>query len=201
MQVHLRARCATDGRSRRAAGRSGRRRSKLLLGDRIYSRNGDPLGSGGRRAAASRRTPPLAVAESCTGGMLGERFTSAAGSSRLFRGRLHHLLERDEGGVAGREPGNSGALRRGQPRDRRSHGCGRRRRTGSTYALAITGVAGPDPGRGRKLLPAGTVYVGIAGPEGVRAVHRQFLGDRKRIRVFSTQMALDLLRRQLLGKP
>ena len=75
------------------------------------------------------------------------------------------------------------------------------RRTGATYGLAITGVAGPDPvaAPDGQLLPAGAVYVGIAGPEGVRAVHRQFPGDRKRVRVFSTQLALDLLRRQLLA--
>jgi PncC family amidohydrolase len=71
---------------------------------------------------------------------------------------------------------------------------GVRRRTGSHYALSITGVAGPDPQDG---VPVGTVYVGCADAAGCHVVHRQFLGDRARIRDFAAQMALDLLRKQL----
>jgi nicotinamide-nucleotide amidase len=80
---------------------------------------------------------------------------------------------------------------------------GAARRTGAAYGVSITGAAGPDPvaAPGGQLLPVGTVYIGIAGPEGVRTAHRQFPGDRKRIRVFSTTQALDLLRRLILGKP
>jgi nicotinamide-nucleotide amidase len=74
---------------------------------------------------------------------------------------------------------------------------GARSRTGSTYALSITGVAGP--GQGGETAPVGTVYVGLADESGVRVAHRQFLGDRDRIRQFSAQMALDMLRRRLLG--
>ncbi|HLY16228.1 MAG TPA: CinA family protein, partial [Bryobacteraceae bacterium] len=70
-----------------------------------------------------------------------------------------------------------------------------RRRTGSTYALAITGIAGPDGGTEKK--PVGTIHVGLADPAGVHTLHRQFFGDRTRIRQFSTQMALDMLRRAL----
>ena len=74
---------------------------------------------------------------------------------------------------------------------------GARERTGSTYAISITGVAGPDGGTEEK--PVGLVYIGIAGPEGTVVVQRRFLGDRQRIRVFTTQNALDLLRRRLQG--
>ncbi len=74
---------------------------------------------------------------------------------------------------------------------------GARERTGSAYALSITGVAGPDGGTEEK--PVGLVYIGIAGPEGATVTHRRFLGDRERIRVFTTQAALDLLRRRLQG--
>ena len=74
---------------------------------------------------------------------------------------------------------------------------GARRRTGSTYALSVTGVAGP--GQGGESVPVGTVYVAIADANGSRVAHRQFLGDRDRIRQFSTQMAMDLLRRRILG--
>jgi len=70
---------------------------------------------------------------------------------------------------------------------------GARRRTNSTFALSITGEAGPEPS-GK--VPVGTVYVGLADAAGCQVVHRVFLGDRARIRVFATQMALDMLRKK-----
>jgi nicotinamide-nucleotide amidase len=74
---------------------------------------------------------------------------------------------------------------------------GARARTGSTYALSVTGVAGP--GSGGESAPVGMVYVGLADAAGSRVANRQFLGDRDRIRQFTTQMALDLLRRRVLA--
>ena len=71
---------------------------------------------------------------------------------------------------------------------------GARRRSGSTYALAITGVAGPDVGTEK--VPVGTVFVGLADAGGCQVLNRQFIGDRTRIRQFATQMALDMLRRK-----
>ncbi len=73
---------------------------------------------------------------------------------------------------------------------------GARRKTGSTYALSITGLAGPDAGAETK--PVGTVYVGVADATGALAIHRVFSGDRQRIRIFTCQMALDVLRRRLM---
>jgi nicotinamide-nucleotide amidase len=75
---------------------------------------------------------------------------------------------------------------------------GARRRTNSTYALSITGVAGPASADEK--VPVGTMYTAIADAAGTLVVHRQFLGDRQRIRTFVTQMALDLLRRRITGK-
>lgn len=79
---------------------------------------------------------------------------------------------------------------------------GARRRTGSTYALSVTGVAGPEAqtGPGSESAPVGTVYVGIADAAGTLVMHRQFLGDRQRIRVFTCQMAMDVLRRRMTGR-
>jgi len=80
---------------------------------------------------------------------------------------------------------------------------GARRRTNSTYALSTTGEAGPEAPAGSpagpvsKRAPVGTVYVGIADAAGVHVVHRQFFGDRQRIRIFTCQMALDVLRRRM----
>jgi nicotinamide-nucleotide amidase len=73
---------------------------------------------------------------------------------------------------------------------------GARKRSGSTYALSTTGIAGP--GGGTEDSPVGTVYIGIAGPGGCAAKRFHYPGDRERIRLMSVQTALDLLRRRLL---
>ena len=69
-------------------------------------------------------------------------------------------------------------------------------RTGTDYALSVTGYAGPEGGTGQN--PVGTVYLGIASAAGARAKRFQFTGDRARVRRLATQYALDLLRMELL---
>ena len=200
IQVHLRARCASVAEAEallaEVAGPI-----ELLLGDRVYSRNGDSLEQviGGmlRRAHAT-----LAVAESCTGGMLGERITSVAGSSDYFSGGFITYSDAMKVALAGVDPlilAEFGALSR---ETAEAMAVGTRRRANAAYALAVTGVAGPAAGvtpRG-EAVPVGTVYVAVADAAGTHVTHRQFLGDRERIRVFSTQLALDLLRRRMEGR-
>jgi nicotinamide-nucleotide amidase len=70
---------------------------------------------------------------------------------------------------------------------------GARQRTGSDYALSITGFAGPDGAQ------VGLVFIGLATPRGAEARRVQFPGDRERVRAFSTNIALDMLRRNLLA--
>lgn len=195
IQVHLRARCDTEkeaqGLLAEVAGPIGE-----LLGDRIYSRNGDPLEVVvGQLLREARAT--LSVAESCTGGLLAERITSVPGSSDYFAGGFITYTKRmkiDLLGVSEAVLAAAGAV---SEETAEAMALGARARTGSTHALAITGVAGP--GAGEESVPVGTVYVGLADARGSRVTHRQFLGDRARIRQFSTQMAMDLLRRRLLG--
>jgi len=170
---------------------------EALLGDKIYSRNGDPLevvvGEMLHKAGAT-----VAVAESMTGGMIGERFTAAPGSSRYFVGGFitySNAMKVDLLGVDPQVLAHFGAVS-GETAE--AMAAGARRRTNSTYALAVTGVAGPETGEER--VPKGTVYVALAGPEKTAAIHRQFIGDRTRIRVFTTQMAFDILRRRLMGR-
>jgi nicotinamide-nucleotide amidase len=194
LQVHFRARCATEADAEALLAEVVAP-VELLIGDRLYSRNGDPLEVVvGLMLRQNRAT--VSVAESATGGMLGERFTSVPGSSDYFAGGFitytnamkvellgvpPELLE--EHGAVSKEVAEAMAT-------------GALRRTGSTYALAITGVAGPDAGG--ESAPAGTVYVGIADACGARSFHRRFPGDRQRVRVFSCQMALDILRRRMV---
>jgi nicotinamide-nucleotide amidase len=197
LQIHFRARCATEAEAE-ALLTEVVAPVEILLGDRLYSRNGDSLevvvGEMLRRNHAT-----VSVAESCTGGMLGERFTSVPGSSDYFSGGLityTNAMKIELLGVPPELLQDHGAVSKEVAE---AMAAGARRRTGSTYALAITGVAGPDSGR--ESAPVGTVYVAIADASGAHSFHRQFLGDRQRIRVFTCQMALDILRRRIAARP
>src|SRR5262249_27719345 len=74
---------------------------------------------------------------------------------------------------------------------------GARTRAGSTYALAVTGIAGPDGGS--ETTPRGTVFIGFAGPEGAESKRFRFHGDRERVREFAVQNALEMLRRRMMA--
>jgi nicotinamide-nucleotide amidase len=76
---------------------------------------------------------------------------------------------------------------------------GARQVSGATYALSTTGYAGPSGGTDAD--PAGTVYIGMAGPAGTRVVRVRYGGDRYRTRMLGTQAALDFLRKSLLAAP
>jgi nicotinamide-nucleotide amidase len=197
IQVHLRARCATVAEADALLVEVGGP-IDLLLGDRIYSRNGDPLEVVvGGLLRQNRAT--VSVAESCTGGMLGERITSVPGSSGYFLGGLitySNEMKTELLGVSPETLDRFGAVSR---ETAEAMAKGARRRTGSDYALSVTGLAGPAAPAGAKTAPVGTVYVGIADAAGVDVAQRVFLGDRQRIRTFTIPFALDLLRRRLLG--
>lgn len=195
IQVHLRARCSTEPEAMallaEVAGPIGQ-----LLGDKIYSRNGDPLEAVVGELLRQHKAT-VSVAESCTGGLLAERITSVPGSSDYFEAGFvtyTRRLKTELLGVSEAVLESAGAVSK---ETAEAMAMGARRRTGSTYALAVTGVAGP--GQGGESAPVGTVYVCLADANGTRAAHRQFLGDRARIRQFTTQMAMDLLRRRILG--
>jgi nicotinamide-nucleotide amidase len=195
LQVHLRARCGAEAEADALLAEVVEPIEKLL-GDRLYSSSGDPLEVvvGG---LLRQRQATVAVAESCTGGMLGARITSTPGSSDYFVGGFitySNALKVRLLGVSEETLERFGAVSRETAEEM---AAGARQRAGSNYAVSITGVAGPEGGSEEK--PVGLVYIGIAGPEGVAVFHRRFLGDRQRIRVFTAQMALDLLRRRLEG--
>jgi nicotinamide-nucleotide amidase len=129
--------------------------------------------------------------------MLGERFTSAPGSSEYFVGGFityNNAMKLELLGVSPEILAEHGAVSK---ETAEAMALGARRRTKSTYALSITGVAGPEAGSDK--VPKGTMFVGLADAAGVTAVQRQFLGDRQRIRTFTAQLALDLLRRRITG--
>jgi len=191
IQIHLRARTATEGEAAallaEVAGPI-----EMLLGDRIYSRNGEPL-EVTVGELLKKHLATLAVAESVTGGLLAQRITSVPGSSNYFLGGFltyTNKMKIELLGVSEEILERSGAV---SQETAEAMAIGARRRTNSTFALSITGEAGPEPS-GK--VPVGTVYVGLADAASCQVVHRVFLGDRARIRVFATQMALDMLRKK-----
>ena len=196
IQVHLRARCGSEGEAdallAEVAGPI-----ELLLGDRIYSRNGEPLEAVvGDLLRGSRAT--VSVADSCTGGMLGERFTSVVGSSDYFVGGFityTNEMKIEMLGVTPEMLAEHGAVSKEVAE---AMAIGALRRTNSTYALSVTGLAGPAAGS--ESAPVGTTFIGVADAAGVQVLQRQFLGDRTRIRNFASQLALDLLRRRIVGR-
>jgi nicotinamide-nucleotide amidase len=194
IQVHLRARCGTEAEADALLAEVGGP-IELLLGDRLYSRNGDPMEVvvGG---LLLERGATVSVAESCTGGMLGERFTSVAGSSDYFLGGFITYSDAMKTEMLGVPPETLEQFGAVSKETAEAMAAGARRRTGSTYALSVTGLASPVEGP----IPVGTVYLGVADAAGVHVAHRVFLGDRQRIRTFSAQMALDLLRRRMLKR-
>ncbi|HTS61148.1 MAG TPA: competence/damage-inducible protein A [Candidatus Acidoferrales bacterium] len=196
LQIHLRARCATEAQADALLAEVGGP-IEQLLGDRVYSRNGDSLEVVvGNLLRENHAT--VAVAESATGGMLGERFTSVPGSSDYFAGGFITYTNAMKAELLGVDPqllAQHGAVSR---ETAEAMAVGARRRTNATCALSITGAAGPDSGG--ENVPVGMMWVGWADAAGAMAISRQFLGDRQRIRTFTVQMALDVLRRRMLGR-
>ncbi len=165
------------------------------LGDFVFSDNGDSL----EQIVGyylQMRSATLAVAESCTGGLLAERITSVSGSSRYFAGGavvysnelkssladVPEALIKKHGAVS-REV--AGALAEGI-----------RKRCRATFGVGVTGIAGPTGGTPEK--PVGLVFHALATESGTDVLERNFTGDRKRIRYFASQQALDMIRRELM---
>jgi nicotinamide-nucleotide amidase len=194
IQLHLR--CRKESQSE-AEARVEELAEKIEdeLGDAIFSRKGETM----EQIVSyllQMRGMTLAVAESCTGGMLAERITSLSGSSRYFLGGAvvysNELKTQfanvpkaliDQHGAVSREVGAAMAE-------------GIRKRCLASYGIGVTGVAGPTGGSEQK--PVGLVYIALAGEEGTQVVERNFIGDRQRVRQFSTVQALEMVRRALL---
>jgi nicotinamide-nucleotide amidase len=176
---------------------------RAALGDLIYGRDNDTLAEAVARlltddAHVLRNGPSVATAESCTGGLLAKMLTDVPGSSRYFK----------QGYVTYANAAKTSLL--GVPEEMLSrHGAvsepvvlamatGAREQARVAYALAISGVAGPDGGTPDK--PVGTVCLALAHPEGASARTFNFPGDREMVRDRSAKMALTMLRFHLLKK-
>lgn len=194
VHVHLRARADNDEAARVLADEVGGKIA-ALLGNRIYSRDGANLETATGRALKSRGAT-VAVAESCTGGMLGARFTSVAGSSAYFAGGFITYTNALKIALLGVPESLIVQHTEVSEPVAAAMAAGAREKLGSTYALSVTGYAGPDGGT--EANPVGTVFIGLAGPDGVSARCFHLFGDRDRIRSMASTTAINMLRVALL---
>ncbi|MCA2982248.1 competence/damage-inducible protein A [Gemmatimonas sp.] len=161
----------------------------------VYGENDDDLAAI-MLAECAARNATVAVAESCTGGMLGMRLTAVPGSSRTVLGgtiAYANAVKTRELGVSAALIDEQGAV--SEP-VARAMATGVRLRFGSTIGLGITGIAGPDGGTPEK--PVGTVWVAVDLDGDVHAVRAVLPGDRHEIRWRAAQLALDRLRKAFL---
>jgi len=165
---------------------------RAAAADHVYAESDDDLAAIVLEVCR-RHGATIAVAESCTGGLLGARLTSVAGSSDVVLGGViayDNAVKQDLLGVAARTIDAHGAVSEPVAREMAS---GVRARTHATIGIAITGVAGPGGGTPEK--PVGTVWVAIDYGDRVDARLLRLIGDRTEIRHRSTQSALDMVRR------
>jgi len=143
------------------------------------------------------RGESVSTAESCTAGRIAAELTVSAGSSEYFVGGAVVYANEEKVRQCGVDPAVIAAYGAVSEPVARALAEGIRARTGSTWSLAVTGVAGPGGGSAEK--PVGTVYFACAGPRGT--VHRvmRFPYDRLRNLSATVATALDLLRTQLLA--
>ncbi|OEU72974.1 MAG: hypothetical protein BA864_09295 [Desulfuromonadales bacterium C00003093] len=177
------------------AGRQLDRAEALLqkvLGEYIMTRNEEtPEGNVGRLLTAAGLT--LSLAESCTGGLLASLLTSQPGASAFLERaavtyansakldwlRVPLSILQQHGAVS--------------EQCARAMAIGLRQASGTDLALAITGIAGPDGGTPER--PVGTVFLALAGPDGVHVKGYRFNGERCKVQRMSAYMALEWLRR------
>jgi nicotinamide-nucleotide amidase len=168
------------------------------LSDWLFAEGHDTMEAVVGRELARRRLM-LAVAESCTGGLIGHRLTQVAGSSAYVdRGAVcySNRAKTEMLGVPAELIARQGAVSKEVAA---AMACGIRERANVSVGLSVTGIAGP--GGGTETKPVGLVYIGLDDGTG-RPITREFRfhGDRNVIKQRSSQAALDLLRRWLLEK-
>jgi nicotinamide-nucleotide amidase len=167
---------------------------KPIIGDYCYGEDESDLAEVVLQRSRERRYR-LAVAESCTGGMLGARLTAIPGASDVFVGGIVAYDDAIKVRALGVNPATLRAHGAVSEATAREMASGVRRVMETQVGIAITGIAGPGGGTAEK--PVGLVWTVVDVEGRVRATHRVFPGNREEIRQRATQAALDLVRRML----
>jgi nicotinamide-nucleotide amidase len=170
-------------------------RLEEALDDWLYSSEGESLEQIVLYYLGLRQST-LAVAESCTGGMIAQRITSVPGSSRSFIGGAVVYSNELKTAFAGVTPElieRHGAV---SAEVAEALADGIRKRTGATLGLGVTGIAGPAGATDTK--PVGRVYIALSDGQKCDSFERNFRGDRTRVREWASTQALDLVRRKLM---
>ena len=170
------------------------RRIREMLAPHIFSETREEMEDVvGQLLRGQRKT--LATAESCTGGLLGERITAISGSSAYYLGGIiayANQAKQDHLGVSPEQLEKDGAVSPGVAGQMAEQV---RARFGADFGLGVTGIAGPTGGTADK--PVGLVFIALADQHSARVRQYRFGGNRERIREWASQMALDMLRRRL----
>ena len=169
------------------------------VGSLIYGQDEQTLqGVVGQMLRTAKDAPTVATAESCTGGLLGKMLTDLPGSSAYYRFGWVTYANQAKEEMLGVPPSTLTEYGAVSEPVVKAMAAGARMRAKSTYALAISGIAGPDGGTAAK--PVGTVCIALAHPTDIETRTFLFPGDREFIRDRSAKMALSLLRYHLLGE-
>ncbi|MEM9557565.1 MAG: competence/damage-inducible protein A [Acidobacteriota bacterium] len=170
-----------------------------LIGPAVFTDNADDELEDVVGRLLRDRGLKLALAESCTGGGIGERITAVPGSSAYFEGGAVVYSYAAKSDLLGVDPNL--IVERGAVSEEVAAAMARgaRRRFRADLAIAVTGIAGPGGATDDK--PVGTVHLAVAGPGDDDLEHRHvvFPGGRTRVRRMTSQMALEMLRRRLLA--
>jgi len=189
IQIHLRARAATVEQAREIAESLGQK-VEAELGTHVFTREDESI----EQVLARRfqeKGMTLAVAESCTGGLLAERITAVPGSSTFFAGGFVAYTEAAKIkwlGIAEATLAEYGAV---SAEVAQEMARAVREKAQASIGVSTTGVAGP--GGGTEETPVGTVFVGIADEKGVEVSKIQVGGERDLVRMWAAQKALDLV--------
>jgi nicotinamide-nucleotide amidase len=165
-----------------------------LIGDDVFTTTGESLEQvvGDRLAARGMR---IAVAESCTGGLITSRLTDVPGSSRYVEQGVVVYSNASKSALAGVPPALIAAHGAVSEPVAVAMADGIRRLAGTEIGVGVTGIAGPGGGSPEK--PVGTVAIAVASPDGTRSRVYRFLGEREPIKFQASQAALDMVRRTL----
>jgi nicotinamide-nucleotide amidase len=193
IEIHLRARASGEDEAEAMLAELGDK-IELALGDHVFSSQGETLEEVvGMYLMMRQKT--VAVAESCTGGLLAERLTRTPGSSSYFQGGAVCYSNDLKTKLAGVSPAlleAEGAVSRPVAQ---ALAEGIRARTGASIGVGITGIAGPSGGTPEK--PVGLVFVALADEHGTQVREFRFPGPRDRVRHWASQMALEMIRRRV----